>query len=154
MDSLSPKEQLERLSVAIRKANSAFEDVAKILNRPASIGNAGEFIASLIFDIKLNPSAATKDHDGHFGETSPLRCKSVNVKWYSKDDGLIALKDVPTVDFYLVFAGPKAKAISSRGTTRPLVIHSVYLFDAHALIADAKKRRVGINVATTVRKAT
>jgi hypothetical protein len=144
------------LSVAIRDLNSALEKVAKIIDRPANIGHAGEFIASTIFDVDLNESASAKDHDGRFGANSPLlvRGKTVNVKWYSKDDGLIALKDPPSVDYYLVLAGPKSGAVSSRGTTRPLVISSVYLFDAAALIMDAKERGVGINVATTVRNAT
>jgi hypothetical protein len=61
-------------------------------------------------------------------------------------------------DYYLVLTGAKLAAISSRGTHRPLVIESIYLFEARKLVrelnARASKlgRQVKFGVATSVPK--
>jgi len=54
-------------------------------------------------------------------------------------------------DFYLVMTGPKSGAISSRGTTRPWLISSVFLFDTHELVRMLKARGIKIGIATSVR---
>jgi len=53
-------------------------------------------------------------------------------------------------DFYLVLAGPKSGPISSRGTIRPWVISSVFLFEAEELVNALGGARIGI--ATSVRR--
>jgi hypothetical protein len=57
------------------------------------------------------------------------------VKWYLKREGLLDTTDADILDFYLVLAGPAAPALSSKGTTRPWCIDSVYLIDARKLRA-------------------
>ena len=47
-------------------------------------------------------------------------------------------------DFYLVLAGPKSGPISSRGTIRPWVISSVFLFEAEELVNALGGARIGI----------
>ncbi len=55
-------------------------------------------------------------------------------------------------DYYLVLAGPKAVAVSSRGKTRPWLIESVHLFDANSLVTQLKQRNLKIGIATSVRQ--
>lgn len=47
--------------------------------------------------------------------------------------------------------GPKSGAVSSRGTTRPFTINSVFLFDANELVTKLKTKNIKIGVATSVR---
>jgi len=55
--------------------------------------------------------------------------------------------DLP--DYYLVLAGPKSPAISSRGQTRPWLISFVFLFQSGELIS--KLSGVKIGIATSVK---
>jgi hypothetical protein len=48
--------------------------------------------------------------------------------------------------------GPVGAAGSSKGTTRPWLIESVYLFEAHQLMGDLQASGVKIGVATSVRQ--
>jgi hypothetical protein len=50
---------------------------------------------------------------------------------------ITALDALP--DFYLVLAGPRSAAMSSRRQIRPCIIESVFLFDAHILVAELKR---------------
>lgn len=145
-------ENLDALARLIRQKNAVDAQIASHLGRPAHIGHAGEFIAAQIFDILLHDSATTAGSDGHF-RSGPLAGRSVNVKWYGKHEGLLdlALKSPP--DLYLVLAGPKAAAISSRGTTRPWVVRHAFLFDARALHALLEARGVKLGTATSVAAA-
>lgn len=68
-------------------------------------------------------------------------------------EGLLDINPENLPDFYLVMAGPKAPAISSRGTTRPWLISYVYLFDAARLVGELRKRGIKIGIATSIRKA-
>ena len=98
---------LRDLAEFIREMNAAGAKIAALLGRPATVGHAGEYIASVIFDIDLHQSAATKGHDGYFNATSPLAGRSVNVKWATATDGLLDLSPDPDTDDYLVFTGPR-----------------------------------------------
>lgn len=67
--------------------------------------------------------------DGQFTKGT-LATRTLNVKTYGKREGLLDMKSTAPLDYYLVFAGPKAAAASSRGALRPFCIDAVYLFDA------------------------
>lgn len=73
----------------------------------------------------------------------------MNVKKYSKDEGLLDINRDALPDFYLVLTGPKSQPTTSKGTVQPWVIDSVYLFDAHELVARLK---VKIGTDTSVRR--
>ena len=81
-------------------------------------GHLGEWIASAVFDIELEPSATTATVDGRF-RSSKLQGKPVNIKWYPKREALLDLTEADGLDYYLVMTGPTAPAVSSRGGVRP-----------------------------------
>lgn len=129
------------LALAVRKKNVADGRVARLLCRPALPGHFGEFVASQVFGIELYLNAARPRSDGVF-RGGELGGKSVNIKYYTKHDGLLNMsKDGKTEpDYYLVMTGPKEKAESSRGKTRPWVIESVFVFNAAALVRELLRR--------------
>jgi len=112
-------------------------------------GNVGEFIASRIFDVKLEHSATAKGIDGRFA-SGALAGKTVNIKWYAKHEGLLDIRPDALPDYYLVLAGPRTAAASSRGSVRPWLIDAVYVFRAAVLLQSLKQRGVKIGVATSV----
>ena len=65
----------------LRRRNILDEQIGRFINRPMTAAHAGEWIASRIFDIELEPSAVAKAIDGRF-RTGALAGRSVNVKWY------------------------------------------------------------------------
>ena len=115
----------------------------------AQPGHIGEFVAAAIFDIDLLESAAHKSIDGHFTAGS-LAGRSVNIKYSSKNDGTLNMTLDNPPDYYLVLTGPKTPPTSSRGTTRPWTISSVFLFNASDLVGHLNERGVKIGVATSV----
>lgn len=143
-------EPLERLAELIRAKNSIDNEIADNIGRPTERGHVGEYIAASIFGIKLEQSAAHKGIDGRFIQEK-LAGMTVNIKWYGKREGLLDINPSLLPDFYLVMTGPKSGAISSRGTTRPWIISSVFLFDAHELVRMLKARGIKIGIATSVR---
>ena len=142
-------EDLCRLAKLIKQKNLIENEIASIIQRPAQVGHAGEFIVSQIFDIKLMESAAHKAIDDYF-RSGPLMGKSVNIKWYGYQEGLLDITPDALPDFYLVLTGPKKTSASSRGGTRPWLIHHIYLFDANELVAQFPGTKIGI--ATSVPK--
>ncbi len=82
----------------------------------------------------------------------PYAGDSVNVKWYPKREGLLDIGKYRP-DWYLVLAGPRVPATSSRGARRPWVIDEVFLFRAEALIDELEQREVRIGIATGLRAA-
>jgi hypothetical protein len=143
--------ELERLAVLIRKKTAVENEIAAIIWRPALLGHVAEYIAAAVFDIELSSSAATAGIDGVFRK-GPLAGGSVNVKCYTKHEGLL---DLPkhgsaAADFYLVLVGPKGAAASSRGTTRPWLISQVFLFEREELVGALGLRGVKIGTATSV----
>lgn len=104
VDDLDP--DLERLSFLIRLRNMIDQEMANVLGRPPSAGNLGEFIAAKIFDIQLVPSGVNPGHDGRF-QSGPFAGKTVNVKLYSEDAGLLDISAHPA-DYYLVLTGAAA----------------------------------------------
>jgi len=142
-------DKVERVARLVRQRNALEEQLSREIGRPALRGHLGEWLAEQIFGIRLEKSAAAKAIDGRFG-AGALEDKTVNVKFYGKREGLLDLTTQPGIDFYLVFAGPPAAAVSSRGATRPSVISRCYLFDAHQLHAEQVRRGVGVGIASSV----
>jgi hypothetical protein len=126
--------------------------IAEVIGRPAERGHVGEYIAAQIFDIALERSARKRARDGRF-IAGALAGQSVNVKWYGKQEGVLDLLARGAPDYYLALTGPAGSAISSRGSTRPWVIQSVYLFDARRLLDDLRSRGVRIRTGSSVRRA-
>ncbi|MEN4448121.1 hypothetical protein [Mycobacterium sp. SM3041] len=144
--------ELAELAVLLQQRNALDARLGALLGRPALVGHIGEWIAARIFDIELEHGANVAGYDGRF-TTGLLAGRTVNVKAYGKLEGLLDINLNAPVDCYLVFAGPKAAAGSSRGGLRPFCIDSVHLFDAERLHVALRERGVKIGVATSVRAA-
>lgn len=146
------KPELIGLAELIKQRNEICRRIAAIVGRPALFGHVGEFIASNIFDIQLEESASRKAIDGYFS-TGTLAGKSVNVKWYGKQESILDITSNSLPDYYLVMTGQKSSATSSRGGIRPWLIEHVYLFDSVSLVSDLSRRNLKIGIATSVRKS-
>jgi hypothetical protein len=143
---------LSTVASLLRARNSIDADIARIMNRPMTAGHLGEWIASVIFDIALEESAVARAIDGRF-RSGPLAGRTVNVKWYLKREGLLDVTEHPSLDYYLVLAGPRSSVLTSRGGTRPWTIDSVYLFHAASMADALRVRGAKIGVASSVRNA-
>lgn len=140
---------LEELAGFIKQWNAIGSQISAVTGRPALPGHIAEFVAATIFDIELLQSASQKGIDGYFKGGS-LTGKSVNIKFKAKNDGNMNLTLNGPPDVYLVLAGPRVPPISSRGTTQPWVIDSIFLFDSPALIQRLIDRKVKIGDSTSV----
>lgn len=141
-------EKLVALADLLRARNSIDEGIAGLIDRPALPGHIGEFIASLIFDIELEESATNKSSDGRF-RSGPLQGRSVNIKLYGKQEGILDLARDEPPDFYLVLTGPRSTAGSSKGATRAMSIDHVYIFESAVLYP---KLKVKLGTATSITK--
>lgn len=141
---------LRRLAELVDLRNANEREIAELIGRPGQPGHVGEFIAARIFDIDLEPSANKPGYDGRFG-SGPLAQKSVDVKYYSKWEAMLDINIKHTPDYYLVLAGPKSAAASSKGASRSWAVDNVFLFEAKPLIGRLRKRGVKIGTATSVR---
>ena len=140
---------LRALAELIRERNENEVAISGIIGRPALLGHIGEYVASRIFDIELHESAVHPGSDGRF-QSDPLVGKSVDIKTYAKRDGSLDINPKRAPDYYLVLAGPKETATSSKGVARPWGINEVFLFEARPLIARLRERKVKIGIATSV----
>ncbi len=145
---MSIHNELELLAALIKQRNAIDKDISDIIGRPAERGHIREFAAAEIFDIELHESATHKGSDGIF-RRGKLVGRTVNIKCYGKREGTLNMKREDPPDFYLALTGPKTAAASSRGTTRPWVVSSVFLFDHQELVWQLS---VKIGVATSVRR--
>jgi hypothetical protein len=143
---------LARLASLLAKRNAIDADISMLIGRPALQGHIGEYIAAHIFGIELMDSATSKAIDGHFRSGSLAR-KSVDVKFYGKQEALLDVREDAQPDYYLVLTGATAGATSSRGKSRPLVTSHVYLFGGPELSADIRRRGVAFGAAASVPKA-
>jgi len=141
--------ELERLAELLEKRNQADLETSRIIGRPALASHIGEFIASKIFKIILESSATAKGIDGVFVEGS-LKGKTVNIKLYGKQEGILDITTDGLADYYLVLTGSKSPPVTSRGQSRPLVISCVYLFEMKPLLEKLRTRKVKIGIATSV----
>lgn len=144
-------ESIRRIAQLLRERNAIDAEIAAIMHRPMTSGHLGEWIASQIFDIALEPSAVAEGIDGSF-RSGPLQGQTVNIKWYLKREGLLDTSDSPRLDYYLVLAGPPSAAASSRGAIRPWCFEAVFLFNARQLRAEQDERGVKRGVASSVVK--
>src|SRR3989442_10529692 len=142
----------KRLADLLRRYNTIGDAIAGVIGRPAERGHVGEYIAAQIFNITLERSARKRAHDGRF-IAGALAGRTVNVKWYGKQEGVLDLHARGAPDYYLALTGPAGSAVSSRGGTRPWVIQSVYLFDARRLLEDLRARDIKIRTGSSVRQA-
>ncbi|MFJ5990646.1 hypothetical protein [Lentzea sp. NPDC092896] len=126
---------MDQVAALIQERNRIDAELSTCIGRPALTGHLGAWIAAQVFGIS----------DGRLGDG-----RTVGVRWYTKREGLLDMKEKGP-DLYLVLAGPKAEPASSRGTTRPLVVDAVYLFDGAAVVADLQSRGLKIGVASSVR---
>lgn len=140
---------MTRIAGLLRQRNAIDGEIAAVTGRPMTSGHLGEWIASIVFDIALEPSATAEAIDGMF-RSGQFAGRTVNIKWYLKREGLLDMTSSPALDFYLVLAGPAAAAASSRGATRPWTVEAVYLFDARQLRGEQAARGVKQGVASSV----
>lgn len=140
---------IERLAALIHERKQIDDQIAALLNRPADRGHIGEYIASRIFNIRLEKSANYKDLDGYFTEGA-LAGRSVNIKFYGKRENILDILPDGMCDYYLVMTGSRAAAMSSQGTTRPLEIKYVFLFDMLCLREALRLRDIKVGTATSV----
>lgn len=145
------KDELVEVAGLLSQRNTIDARIATVIGRPMSAGHLGEWIASQVLDVELETSATAPGIDGRFRSGS-LASRTVNVKWYLKHEGLLDISKTGPPDYYLVLAGPRTPAASSRGTHRPWTIDAVYLVDALALMSELQARGVAIGVATSVRR--
>ena len=144
--------RLDGLSALVARRNAVSTEIAAILGRPAQLGHLGEFVASVLFDIDLAPSANNKGFDGRFTQ-GLLAGKSVDVKTYAKREGIIDLRMQDLPDYYLILSGPRAPAASSKGQDRPWVIDGIHLFDAQMLVESLLSRSLKVGIAASVAAA-
>jgi hypothetical protein len=111
-------ETLKELARLIKIKNEVERGITQIIGRPAFIGHTGEYIASKIFDIKLETSAVAKGLDGYFN-SGTLRGHSVNIKFYTFNEGLLDITPGYLPDYYLVLTGEVRPAGSSKGVAKP-----------------------------------
>lgn len=90
-------EKLKELAELLRKRNEIDSAISSVIGRPAMSGHLGEFIAARIFDIHLAESATNKGTDGQF-KNGPLAGKSVNIKLYGKQEGLLDINPAALPD--------------------------------------------------------
>jgi hypothetical protein len=141
--------ELAELAALLRERNALDARLGRLLNRPVNTGSTGEWIAARIFEIELEAAANVAGYDGHF-ITGTLAGRTVNVKVYTKQEGILDINPNAPLDYYLVFTGPKGAPASSLGTLRPFCIDAVFLFDAHRLHSELEERGVKIGIATSV----
>jgi hypothetical protein len=144
-------ETLQKLSNLIIERNSIGKRIAAVIGRPATIGHVGEFIASIIFDIRLEDSASAKGIDGYF-RSGDLTGKSVNIKFYGKQESILDITPDHLPDYYLVMTGPRTTQMTSKGGIRPWLIEYIYLFDAYGIVAKLRSRGVKVGTASSIRK--
>ena len=140
---------IKRLADLISRRNQVNKEISDLIGRPALTGHIGEYIASKIFNIELESSAARKGIDGRFTEGA-LKGRTVNIKIYGKREGLLDISLENLADYYLVMAGPQSQSMTSKGAARPIVISNVYLFKMNELLTELGNRGVKIRVATSV----
>jgi hypothetical protein len=142
---------MKRIAGLLRERNAVDAEIAAIMRRPMTSGHLGEWIASQVFDVELEPTATVPAIDGRF-RSGPLHGSTVNIKWYLKREGLLDISESDQLDYYLVLTGPPSGAVPSRGATRPWRIDAVFLFDARQLRAEQVERGVKCGIASSVLK--
>jgi hypothetical protein len=142
---------LRELARLLRVRNPIDTEISQIIHRPMTAGHAGEWIAAHVFDIELESIASMAAYDGHF-RSGPLAGKTVNVKWYLKQESVLDMTNSDALAYYLVMTGPPPQLPLAKGGPGPWVIESLYLFDTHRVLTDLRQSNIKIGLATSVRK--
>ncbi len=88
---------LRQMAGLLRARNAIDDVIAAITERPVTTGHLGDWIAAQIFDLELELSA-TATADGRF-RSGPLAGKTVNVKWYAKQEGVLSMTAQASLDY-------------------------------------------------------
>lgn len=146
-------DSLQQLATLLHQRNRIDAEISRLIGRPAYSGHLGEFVASIVFDIRLHDSATTKASDGLF-RSGALEGRSVNIKYYARMQPLLdmstSVDPIDHAEYYLVMTGPRGAVTSSRGQILAFWIEAVYLFDSHLLLAEQTLRNVKLGVASSV----
>lgn len=141
--------ELRRLADLLRDRTLVDEQIADLIGRPVAPGQASEWIASRIFEITLANNAVSPAYDGWFA-AGPLSGRTVNIKWYARQESLLDMSIAPAPDYYLVITGARPGSPQQSDLIRSWVIEAVHLFSAEELLAERKARSVRLGVATSV----
>jgi len=144
-------DDLIQLAKLIDIRNQTEREITALIGRPAAIGHLGEYIASQVFNIALEESASHKSSDGYF-RNEPLKGKTVNIKWFAFQEGILDITPDSLPDYYLVLTGLKSSKITSHMRIRPWTIEKVFLFNAQSLIDELKLAGVKMGIATSVKQ--
>ena len=144
-------DDLIQLAKLIDTRNQIERKITALIGRPAAIGHIGEYIAGRVFNIALEESASHKSSDGYFRD-EPLKGRTVNIKWFAFQEGILDITPESLPDYYLVLTGLKSGTMTSNQRVRPWTIERVFLFDAQALADELKRAGVKMGIATSVRR--
>ena len=132
--------ELARLAGLLREKVDADRAVSNLIGRRCSDGNIGEFIASIVFNIRLEQSQSKAGMDGRF-QSGPFVGSSVNVKTYKDGNKGLDINPKYVPDYYLVLTG-----------VPPGFQVKVFLFEAFPLIAELKRRGRKIQTNTSLKQ--
>src|ERR1044071_8230599 len=93
-------EELKSVGLLLRDRTATDARTAASAGRPAAAGHLSDWIAAAILDIELEP-APNRVVDGHF-RGGPLAGRTVNIKHYTRNLGLLDVSDSDELDYYLV----------------------------------------------------
>ena len=134
------------LANLIKSRNKLDSKIATHIRNTAQAGNVGEYIASIIFKIKMDDTEKSKGYDGRF-TLGPLAGRSVDVQWRTKHDGQINIKQDAYPDYYLILSGPET---ATPPIASPWLIKSIFLFPAQELLNALRERGVQIGSGTSI----
>jgi len=141
-------QKLLRLADLIETRNQEDELISCLIGRPPLRRDLALFLASCIFDIKLELPPSCNQFDGRF-RSGPLAEKTVIVQWRPEHDGSIDIKPDYVPDAYLVFVGPRSDP-AAPPAARPLVIQEVFVFDGRSLVQGQLARHEPLGPASVV----
>lgn len=68
--------RVQEIAELLRQRNALDEEIGALMQRPMTAGHLGEWIASQVFGVKLEPSAVAAGIDGRF-TSGPLDGQTV-----------------------------------------------------------------------------
>src|ERR1041385_2013862 len=94
------------LASLIKSRNTIEAKVANLIGKPAQVGNVGEYIAAIIFNIALDEEGKRSGYDGRFTQEQ-LAGYTVDIQWHPRQDGQINIRLDALPDYYLILTGPQ-----------------------------------------------
>jgi hypothetical protein len=116
-------EELDELA-HLTHGNDIDARIVRIIGRPMTSGNLGEYIAAKIFDLELESTVVTATIDGRV-RSGPLAGNRQRQVGYLRREGLLDMSLANALDHYLVLTGTRSAATSSKGGTPPWHINAV-----------------------------